>query len=176
MSVYGLAKSRMKGDGLPCCTLVALTLLEADGHQIDSIDDGPKASGLDWWRRANVWDIEHPWSALDAAKELFGGCIEHVPEVGPSPAPELTSGRWHVIQRWKRLNRGAASGPDDDTVKPGTSTGHTYLAYCEGAQVRIVQSSVSKGYRDTEGSWEGTAGLDGYSVSVLTFPEGVSLC
>ena len=59
---------------------------------------------------------------------------------------------------------------------PGHSTGHTYLAYCEGALVRIVQSSVKKGYRDTQGSWQGTAGLDGYAVTVLTLPPEVSLC
>ena len=172
MSVYALAQE----ENLPCCTFVALAVLEGDGAVINSVNDGVRTRGMDWWTRANVWDLERPWSALDAAKEVFGGHIQHVPMVGPALAPELTSGRWHVVQRWKHLDQGGSPGPRDDTVRPGHSTGHTYLAYCEGAQVRIVQSSVSKGYRDTEGSWEGTAGLDGYTVSVLTFPEGVSLC
>jgi len=171
MSVYALAQA----ENLPCCTFVALAVLEGDGAAISSVNDGVRARGMDWWTRANVWDVGSPWSALDAAKEVFGGLIQHVPMVGPALAPELTSGRWHVVQRWRFLDQGAP-GPEDDTVLPGHSTGHTYLAYCEGAQVRIVQSSVSKGYRDTEGSWEGTAGLDGYTVSVLTFPDGVSLC
>ena len=171
MSVYALAQE----ENLPCCTFVALAVLEGDGAAISSVNDGVRARGMDWWTRANVWDVGSPWSALDAAKEVFGGLIQHVPTVGPALAPELTSGRWHVVQRWRFLDQGAP-GPEDDTVLPGHSTGHTYLAYCEGAQVRIVQSSVSKGYRDTEGSWEGTAGLDGYTVSVLTFPEGVALC
>ena len=167
MSVYALAQA----ENLPCCTFVALAVLEGDGAAISSV----RARGMDWWTRANVWDVGSPWRALDAAKEVFGGYIRHVPMVGPTAAPELTPGRWHIVQRWRFLDQGAP-GPEDDTVLPGHSTGHTYLAYREGAQVRIVQSSVSKGYRDTEGSWEGTAGLDGYTVSVLTFPEGVSLC
>ena len=171
MSTLQLAQD----ENLPCCTLVALLVLESTGAEIDSIDDGVRARGLGWWQRANVWDVDAPWSALDAAREVYGGAIEHVPLVGPEDAPGLTSGRWHVVQRWRRLNQGDDPGPEDDTVKPGSSTGHTYLAYCEGAQVRIVQSSVAKGYRDTEGSWEGTAGLEGYSVSVLTFRQGVSL-
>ena len=172
MSVFALAQE----ENLPCCTFVALAVLEGDGAAINSVNDGVRARGMDWWTRANVWDLERPWSALDAAKEVFGGYIRHVPMVGPTAAPELTPGCWHVVQRWKHLDQGGSPGPQDDTVRPGHSTGHTYLAYREGAQVRIVQSSVAKGYRDSEGSWEGTAGLDGYTVSVLTFPEGVSLC
>jgi len=171
MSVFGLAQV----ENLPCCTFVALAVLEGDGAVINSVQDGVRARDIDWWMQANVWDANSPWSALDAAKEVFGGTMHHVPEVGLADAPELTSGCWHVVQRWKKLDQGAP-GPEDDTVLPGHSTGHTYLAYCEGALVRIVQSSVKKGYRDTQGSWQGTAGLDGYAVTVLTLPPEVSLC
>ena len=174
MSTYALAQR----ENLPCCTFVALALLESTGATINSVQDGINAGGLSWWKRANVWELDAPWSALSAARDLLGGSsMKHVENVGPNAlAPELTSGRWHVIQRWKRLDEGESAGPHDDTVTPGVSTGHTYLAYCEGAVVRIVQSSVSRGYRDTQGSWEGTAGLDGYAVGVLTLPGRGSLC
>jgi hypothetical protein len=57
-------------------------------------------------------------------------------------------------------------------VEQGAS-GHTYLAYAdkEGKGVTIIQSSVAKGYRVNKGTWEGNAGLKGYSVGILTLPE-----
>lgn len=174
MSVYGLAKSRMKGNGLPCCTFVALALLEAEGHQIDAIEDGPKASGLAWWRQANVWDGSEPWSALRAAEVMSKSASLRIMFVGEL-APPLKPGRWHVVQRWKGLDLGDDPGPGDDRVIAGRSTGHTYLAHMDqSGRARIVQSSVAHGYRDTVGTWSGDAGLAGYSVGVCYLPEGWS--
>jgi len=174
VSVYGLAKSRMKGNGLPCCTFVALALLEAEGHQIDAIEDGPKASGLAWWRQANVWDGSEPWSALRAAEVMSKSASLRIMFVGEL-APPLKPGRWHVVQRWKGLDLGDDPGPGDDRVIAGRSTGHTYLAHMDhSGRARIVQSSVAHGYRDTVGTWSGDAGLAGYSVGVCYLPEGWS--
>jgi hypothetical protein len=88
-------------------------------------------------------------------------------------APQLTRGRWHIVQRWRGLDLGDGVGPQDDEVIDG-ATGHTYWAHMDAAgSVTIVQSSTSLGLRVTEGgSWVGTAGLDGYSVGVLTLPAG----
>ena len=63
------------------------------------------------------------------------------------------------------------AGMEDDQVKNG-SYGHTYLAYAEeeGNGVTIIQSSIAKGYRINKGTWEGNAGLRGFSVGVLTLP------
>ena len=61
---------------------------------------------------------------------------------------------------------------EDDEVVNG-SYGHTYLAYAdenEEGKVTIVQSSIKKGYRINTGTWEGSAGLKGFSVGVLTLP------
>ena len=164
----------MKGNGLPCCTFVALALLEAEGHQIDAIEDGPKASGLAWWRQANVWDGSEPWSALRAAEVMSRSASLRIMFVGEL-APPLKPGRWHVVQRWKGLDLGDDPGPGDDRVIAGRSTGHTYLAHMDqSGRARIVQSSVAHGYRDTVGTWSGDAGLAGYSVGVCYLPEGWS--
>jgi len=172
VSAVELAQSRPSGDGLPCCTFVALALLEAAGHEIETVDDGPKASGLNWWKLANVWDIKRPWSALDAARQLTGSGDCRILLVTDT-APPLRRGRWHVVQRWRNLGDGGEPGPEDDHVVPGRSTGHTYLAYLDedGETCRIVQTSAAKGYRDTIGTWQGSAGLTGYSVGVVYLPE-----
>jgi hypothetical protein len=173
VTVFGLAKSRPKGAGLPCCTFVALALLEAEGHTIDAVEDGPRAGGLAWWRKANVWDGDEPWSALTAARELTGAPDVRMLQVSTA-APPLRAGRWHVVQRWRRLADGGEPGVADDVVDPGRSTGHTYLAYLDhdGETCRIVQSSIAKGYRDTVGTWQGDAGLAGYSVGVVYLAPG----
>tara|TARA_Y100000592_G_C5360634_1_gene263490 strand:- start:173 stop:619 length:447 start_codon:yes stop_codon:yes gene_type:complete len=124
-----------------------------------------------WWERANVYDGEKPWSAIDAAKDKLGGDYVYVDLVGDDKdAPSLTPGRWHIVQRWRRLSMGE-DGLEDDRFQNG-ATGHTYLAFAHDEKnVTIIQSSISKGYRKNDGVWEGTAGLGGYSVSVLTLPE-----
>jgi len=170
VSVLDLAKR----ENLPCCTFTALALLEADGAEITSIDDGPRARGLEWWKDANVWDPTRPWSALDAAREITGAADLRVQEVLHT-APPLRAGRWHLVQRWRNLDPGETAEFGDDLVKPGQSTGHTYLAHlADDGVCRIVQSSVNLGYRDTTGTWTGSAGLTGYAVGVVYLPEGWS--
>ena len=172
MSVAQLARRSRPPEGLPCCTLVALALLEGEGNEITSVDDGVRVGGLDWWSRANVWSPDAPWSALDAARELTGGTDARILLVR-DVAPPLRPGRWHVVQRWRHLGDGGAPGVADDTVVPGKSTGHTYVAWMgEDRRVRIVQSSTARGYRDTWGTWEGDAGLSGYAVGVVYLPTG----
>ena len=167
MSVHELAQR----ERLPCCTFVALALLEAEGHEINAIEDGPKASGLAGGRQANVWDGDEPWSALLAAEVLTKAPSIRIRFV-KDQAPPLKPGRWHVVQRWRNLDAGDEPGPEDDRVIPGRSTGHTYLAHMdEDGQARIVQSSEARGYRDTTGTWSGAAGLRGYSVGVCYLPK-----
>jgi hypothetical protein len=122
VSVVDLARRSRPPEGLPCCTLVALALLEGEGNEIRSIDDGVRVGGLDWWGRANVWSGDAPWSALDAARELTGGTDARILLVR-DVAPPLRPGRWHVVQRWRHLGDGGKPGVEDDTVVPGKSTG-----------------------------------------------------
>lgn len=125
----------------------------------------------EWWNEANVVNPAQPWSALTAAQELLGGTLQYVEKVSSDAhAPQLTPGHWHVIQRWKYLDVGD-DGIEDDVFVNGAK-GHTYLAYAsETGTVTIVQSSVAKGFRVNDGTWEGTAGLDGWSVGVVTLPK-----
>lgn len=158
---------------LPCCTYVALWLLERAGHEVGSVVAGLRAGGRDWWDKANVLDPAEPWSAIAAARELHGGTTAYRVVAPGRGAPVLTEGRWHVVQRWRGLS-GADTETLDDDQATGSSRGHAYLAYgLPGRQARIVQSSTSAGYRDTVGDWTGTAGLDGYTVAVLTLPASV---
>ena len=157
------------GENLPCCTLCAMWCLDVFQDVCESTVSRYAATDIDWWKVANVYDAEKPWSALTAIQGMLGGDIEYVADVDDE-APSLTPGRWHVIQRWRRLDLGAP-GMEDDQVKNG-SYGHTYLAYAEeeGYGVTINQSSIAKGDRINKGTWEGNAGLRGFSVGVLTLP------
>jgi len=155
---------------LPCCTLVATWEMEVAGQGIEN----PTAwepyyrKNREWWGRANVVDGAKPWSSVAAANQMLGGKRAYVACVGPDPAPALTPDHWHVVQRWKGLDEGVKDGWSDDLYQDG-ATGHTYLAYMDAFKVvTIIQSSVKLGFRIDEGSWEGTAGLSGYSVSVAT--------
>ena len=107
------------------------------------------------------------WS-LDVFQDVYESSVSRY--AATDIAPSLAPGRWHVIQRWRRLDLGD-TGMEDDQVKNG-SYGHTYLAYAEeeGNGVTIIQSSIAKGYRINKGTWEGNAGLRGFSVGVLTLP------
>jgi hypothetical protein len=163
-----------KGAALPCCSMVATALREAAGHHVANPASWQTYYRQDatWWHKANVTDPTWPWSSIDAAKELVGGVAVYVNRV-TDVAPPIRPGRWHVVQRWQGLNLGDEAGVSDDRFQPG-ATGHTYLVFgLGGEQVRVVQSSEAKGYRDTVGTWTGDAGLAGYAVSVLTLPEGV---
>jgi len=157
-------------ENLPCCTLVAMWTLDVVEDVCESSVKRYAAFESDWWKAANVYDPEEPWSALEASQSMLGGVIAYEEEVDDQ-APSLTPGRWHIVQRWRRLDLGD-DGMEDDRVEQGAS-GHTYLAYAdkEGKGVTIIQSSIAKGYRVNKGIWEGNAGLKGYSVGILTLPE-----
>lgn len=170
-----------RAEALPCCTLVACILIEEAGtHPDPATVDAYAAARPVYWPPANVWDRDAPWSALNAARALLGGRWAYEAHVGERDgaeyvlAPALTRNRWHVVQRWRGLELGDGEGPADDEVING-ATGHTYLVHMDEAGVcTVVQSSTALGLRVTSGgSWLGTAGLDGYSVGVLTLPPGV---
>jgi hypothetical protein len=171
-----------RAQALPCCSLVACILLKQAGHHPDpaTLDAYADADPV-YWPPANVWSRDAPWSALTAARSLLRGRWAYESLVGEREgaefvhAPQLTPGRWHVVQRWRGLELGEGIGPQDDEVIDG-ATGHTYLVYMDAARsCTVVQSSTALGLRVSEGgSWVGTAGLDGYSVGVLTLPAGVA--
>ena len=170
-----------RAEPLPCCSLVAAMVLEQAGHHPDpaTLNAYADADAV-YWPPANVWSRAAPWSALTAARSLLRGRWAYESLVGEREgaeyvyAPQLTRDRWHIVQRWRGLDLGDGVGPQDDEVIDG-ATGHTYWAHMDAAgSVTIVQSSTSLGLRVTQGgSWVGTAGLDGYSVGVLTLPAGV---
>ena len=156
-------------ENLPCCTLCAMWALDVEQDVCESSVSRYAGTDLDWWKAANVYDPEKPWSALEAIQNKLGGVVVYEAIVD-AHAPSLTPGAWHIVQRWRRLDLGDP-GMEDDQVKNG-SYGHTYLAYAEkeGNGVTIIQSSIAKGYRVNKGTWEGNAGLGGFSVGVLTLP------
>tara|TARA_R100001082_G_scaffold7095_1_gene4391 strand:- start:109 stop:687 length:579 start_codon:yes stop_codon:yes gene_type:complete len=161
-------------ENLPCCTLCAMWCLSVADDVRESSVSRYAGQDLDWWKRANVYDRDKPWSALEAIQEKLGGDISYCAIV-EDEAPSLTPGRWHVIQRWRKLELNDKEIMEDDEVVNG-SYGHTYLAYCPTENspdlgVKIIQSSIKKGYRMNEGAWEGDAGLRGFSVGVLTLPN-----
>ena len=160
-----------QSENLPCCTLCAMWCLDvADGVNETSVSRYA-GQDTDWWKQANVYEWTQPWSALIAIQEKLGGSIEYCADV-EDLAPPLTPGHWHIIQRWGKLELNNEEIMEDDEVVNG-SYGHTYLAYAdenEEGKVTIVQSSIKKGYRVNTGTWEGNAGLKGFSVGVLTLP------
>lgn len=166
-TLYKIASS----ENLPCCTLVAMWCLDVAYAACETSVSRYANRDRDWWEQANVYDAQDPWSALTANQRVLGGTIDYCQEV-KDEAPQLTPGHWHVVQRWNRLGLADDDLMEDDEVVNG-SYGHTYLAYSdpeEEGKVTIIQSSIKKGYRVNTGTWEGNAGLKGFSVGVLTLP------
>ena len=158
-------------ENLPCCTLVAMWCLDVAYAVCETSVSRYASRDRDWWAQANVYDAQDPWSALTANQKALGGTIDYCHDV-KDKAPQLTPGHWHVVQRWNRLRLADDDLMEDDEVVNG-SYGHTYLAYSdpeEEGKVTIIQSSIKKGYRVNTGTWEGNAGLKGFSVGVLTLP------
>jgi len=160
--------------------MVATWEMELGGYHVESPTAWQQyqTQNPKWWGKANVVDGDKPWSAITAAHQMFGGDREYVEMVGAKRsegrvwnAPYLRPRHWHVVQRWKGLDQGVKSDWSDDRFKSG-ATGHTYLAFAHAdGRATIVQSSVKLGFRVDEGTWEGTAGLDGYCVSVVALPN-----
>lgn len=155
------------GVGMPCCTMVALWLLAMRNGVPPGVSTYERALGSvtgvtrGWWSLANVWNPKAPWSALTAAEELTGGRYLAPRAVSRSmPAPELTPGRWHVIQRWR------------DPAK--VQGGHTYLVRAgetSADPVTVLQSSEAKRLRVSDGSWDATKVLLGYHVGAVVLPR-----
>jgi hypothetical protein len=156
---------------LPCCTMTALWIALVEGVGVDlsgsvgQAAQSVRVTSTDWMRRwaaLNVIDAATPWSPLIG--------VEGTRRQGPLmvtaprwPAPSLTPGRWHLIQRWRGLDSGR--------VVEG-SRGHAYLVRADddGAGCTVYQSSEARGFRVDRGEWDGTAGLDGWWVGSVTLP------
>ncbi|MGA0945791.1 MAG: hypothetical protein ACO3UW_08490 [Candidatus Nanopelagicales bacterium] len=155
---------------LPCCTMTALWVALVEGVKVDLSGSMTQAatsarrSSSTWatrWQDLNVVDGRQPWSPLSTA----WGQVQAPRLVSTStPAPYLTPGRWHLIQRWRGLS-------SDGRVVAG-SQGHAYLVRADGAGrgCTVYQSSEAKGFRVSAGTWDGTAGLTGWMVGSVTLP------
>jgi len=156
---------RARGEPLGCCVLVAVVVLAASGRVPSWPWPWEEWYRLDpaWWRRANCWPsevrAEGPWVSLLAARDLLGGELLHQ---GQHP-PGLMPGRWHIVQHYS-----------EDWMR-----GHTYLIhraplgsapYWHGTELRWVQSSVDRGYRD-EGRPLSDWPPSGRICGVLVLPE-----
>ena len=139
------------GTGWPCCELVGRLLL--------AVAEAEAVPG--WWAQMCVYDVAQPWSPRQAAIDLMGADLDlGAPVIAPSdPArpwevvpidlvlDHLHVGRWHVVQRWRRL---AADG----TVSGITSGGHTILLRYDGDGIGLVlESSVADGVRLCHRPW-----------------------
>ena len=169
----GTALNKIAQDeNLPCCTLCAMWCLDvAEGVNEISVT---RYAGQDtaWWKMANVYEWTDTWSALTAIQHKLGGTIAYCAEVEDFATTRIPR-TWNLNQRWgKREHNNEQIMADAEEVNG--SYGPTYLDYAdedEKGKVTIVQSSIKKGYRVNTGTWEGNAGLKGFSVGVLTLPE-----
>ncbi len=162
---------------MPCCVLVALALRVAvtpslvvalGGHdpspakRYQRLVNGVAATDRRWWDEMMIGDPKRPWSVLDAAARVPGGRIVAARQVGRLSAPELEAGRVSVVQRWR------------DPGRPELG-GHTYLVLAgDGPDdvVTVLQSSEARGYRESPGSWDRTAGLTGWAVGAVVLADG----
>jgi hypothetical protein len=157
---------------LPCCTMTALWIALVEGVPVDlsgSITQAAQSvrvTSSDWMRRwyaLNVIDPAAPWSPLIGVDGVVRAPRLVSASTPWTSAPSLTPGRWHLIQRWRGLDSGR--------VVKG-SRGHAYLVRADddGRGCTVYQSSEAKGLRVSAGSWDGTAGLDGWWVGSVTLP------
>ena len=119
-----------------CCCLVAAALLQERGlTPFDPTDEGSWIElDPEFWSAVCIWDADAPWSGYYRVEQdnargsmfrILDGC------------PPLTDGAWWFVQVWD------GSG--------GQGEGHTYLVQSlPDGSYRVLQSSVSKGYRDTK--------------------------
>lgn len=164
---------------LPCCAYVACWLLARYGVAAwgSQVSDFARAAGQRWWQLANVVDPDGdgpekppPWGIIEAAGIVDDGALlgPAVPVEGPSYAPALRVGRWHVVQRWTRQSLDDAGELRWRAGSPaGPLRGHAYLAYSpRQGWAEVHQSDTRLGYRVSEGAWVGAAGLTGHVVRV----------
>ncbi len=146
---------QVRRDPWPCSSMVAAWLQAVQGRTSDSWR-GWRAIDADLWDAVNIVDPSQPWSGVIAAYMELGDDIAITMVAPGGAAPQLRSRCWHVVQRWKHVT-------DDPMTHLG---GHAYLVWRDGDTVEVYQSSVFEGYRVNVGTWEGSAGLAGYSVGI----------
>lgn len=155
---YALAGKRA------CSSLVAVWVLSKMGlvPRDPTNQDAWIALKKPLWLRINLagpGNLIGSFDNLKAIKGALGGSIVIYPSAGKDgPAPVLSPGKWHVVQRWCG------------------NAGHAYLVYYAGGDiVRVVDSNKSVGFRDrsrTLNDWyaygcsEGvlTVGTDGFPL------------
>jgi hypothetical protein len=152
--------------GLPCSSLVAVWVLNQLGLR------PPQSLWPDWraWRRRDtkLWGvinlIKGPVFSdynISYIQSVLGGTYKRYTPATRKNPPQLTEGRWHISQRWCKKPTGGLPG------------GHIYLIYYGGGnKVRMIDSSVKKGYRDRVlpiSRWFG----NGCNETLLTLPFGV---
>jgi hypothetical protein len=151
--------------GRPCSHLVAAWVLAVKGK-------APKRS--DWkkwnawrnldpslWDRINLYDARKPWDGIPAVKAVLGGVSKLLRKVGIDVGvPELTDGRWHVMQHWTRAGQ---------EVNPKVDKGHNFLVYkLNDGNFWVVDSNTSQGFRiDHVRTWHDK----GKDVYELTLPS-----
>lgn len=117
--------------------MVAAWLMAIHGHEADTMG-GWAQIRPDLWQTVNLWDpIDNPWAGVTRAHRYAGDRLQ-ITEPGPDRRVELTSGCWHVVQRWRRLG----------WSRTNWLGGHAFLVWFEGASVRVVESDVFSGYRE----------------------------
>lgn len=148
--------AQLRTINFPCSAMVAAWLHAVRGGMADTIQGWHDLDPI-FWALMNVWEGCPPWSGVATAYLSVGSDLQVFGRVDKNnPAPELRDQCWHVVQRWGVL------GDDREDWEDG----HCYLVWRDGDRVVVHESDSVQGYRVTEGTWSGTAGLDGYSVGV----------
>lgn len=115
----------------------------------------------DLFDRINLYDARKPWDNIPAVKSVLGGASRLFRKLGIDiGAPELTTGRWHLVQSWTR------SGGE---VDPKVDKGHSFLVYGHGdGDFSIIDSDIKTGYEHLRQDHWHRKGRDAY---VLTLPD-----
>jgi hypothetical protein len=125
-------------EDLDCCVFSSMWALAVAGKYQGASTTQARKLFPEWWRKANVWDVERLWSGPPAFVELLGGFVYApvIPDVDGSPT--YTEGRWHVVQEW-------------GFYKDGRIKGHMYLvAAYKGGSLTRVESDRNLGYRASD--------------------------
>jgi len=141
---------QIRRENWPCSAMVAAWLQAVQGRSATSWAAWRRFDPA-LWDAVNITDDAHPWSGVVAVCEHFGTELAICNVSRMRFAPPLVNNCWHFVQRWKR----------------GRAAGHAYLVYRDGVDVTVYESGILDGYQERVGTWEGAAGLDGYSVGVV---------
>ncbi len=172
--------------GWPCCTLVAelsLRLIDA----VDDVEFSRSHPTSQWWRDANIWAAESPWSPEDAAAEVVkaqGRLDHHVyhrssfadAQAMLEAMENLPHGSWWWIQKWDELTTEGHVPTPQNT--PGHKlrdyNGHSFYMRVDGDGLgAIVESTIKNGLKVNGKRWDPSKGIEGSHplLKRLTDPE-----